>query len=230
MRSESRRLRIEVPLPDGSSTTVSAAWGEAPGADAVLALAPGAGAPSDSPFMSGFAEAMAAAGIAVLRFNFPYQEGSRRPPDREPVLRATWKAAFEAASARAGGRPVIAAGKSLGGRIASLAVSGGDISPAGLVFLGYPLHPPGHPDKLRDAHLDAIGCPMLFIQGTRDPFATPDLLHRVVDRLGPRADLVEVVDGDHSFHLRGTPKDAPGEGAALVSSVLPFIARLRRSA
>lgn len=229
MRSGDERFHIEVLLPDGRRAEVSAVWDEAPGASAVLALAPGAGAPLESPFLSGFASAMSAAGVEVLRFNFPYQEGSRRPPDREPVLRSTWVAAFDVARQRAAGRPVVAGGKSLGGRMASLAVAGGDVAPSGLVFLGYPLHPPGRTEKLRDAHLDRIGCPMLFVQGTRDPFAHPELLHGVVGRLGERATLVEIPDGDHSFHRRGTPKDPSGEGASLASHVLPFVSRLRRS-
>lgn len=232
MRSEDRRFRIEVRLPTGPGgqrVHVSAVWDEAPGASTILALAPGAGAPLDSPFMSGFAAAMSAAGVAVLRFNFPYQEGPRRPPDKEPLLRAAWVAAFEVARERAGGRRVLAGGKSLGGRMASLATAAGDISPSGLVFLGYPLHPPGRTDRLRDAHLGSIGCPMLFVQGTRDPFARPDLLHAVIDRIGERATLVEIPDGDHSFHRRGTPKDPVGEGASLAPHVLPFVSLLSRS-
>ena len=113
--------------------------------------------------------------------------------------------------------------------MASLAVAGGEITPSGLVFLGYPLHPPGRTEKMRDAHLDSIGCPMLFVQGTRDPFARPDLLHGVIARLGQRATLVEVSDGDHSFHRRGTPRDPSAEGGSLVPHVLPFVSRLRRS-
>lgn len=229
MRSAVGKFRIEVSLPDGRTAQVSAVWDGAPGASAVFALAPGAGAPLDSPFMAGFAAAMSAAGIEVLRFNFPYQEGSRRPPDREPVLRAAWIAAFDVARDRAGERPVAAGGKSLGGRIASLAAAAGEMDPDGLVFLGYPLHPPGRTERIRDAHLGSVGRPMLFLQGTRDPFARPDLLHGVVDRLGPRATLVEIEDGDHSFHRRGTAKDPLADGASLVPHVLPFVSRLRRS-
>jgi predicted alpha/beta-hydrolase family hydrolase len=206
-------------------------WGGAGGASSTRALPPGAGAPLDSPFLSGFATALAATGVEVLRCNFPYQDAvGRRPPDREPILRATWRAAFAAAAARAGDRPILAGGKSLGGRIASLATADGEIAPAGLVFLGYPLHPPGRPERIRDAHLGRIACPILWLQGTRDPFARPDLLHAVVDRLAGRATLVEIEGGDHSFHRPRTPRDPAADGAALVPSVRPFIDRLRRSA
>lgn len=231
MRSTDGRFALAVPLPDRGTTEVTAVWEGRPGAHAVVALAPGAGAPLDAPFLVGFATALVAVGVEVLRFNFPYQEAAgRRPPDREPSLRATWRAAFAAAAGRAGGRPVVAAGKSLGGRIASLAAADGEVAPAGLVFLGYPLHPPGRPERIRDAHLDRIACPMLWLQGTRDPFARPDLLHAVIDRLGGRATLVEVEGGDHSFHRPGAPRDAAADGASLVPLVRPFLDRLRRSA
>ena len=231
MRSSDGRFGLPVALPDGGATEVSAVWDGAPGASAILALAPGAGAPLDSPFLAGFATSLAAGGVEVLRCNFPYQEATRRrPPDREPVLRATWRALFAAAAERAGDRPVVAAGKSLGGRIASLAAADGEIAPAALVFLGYPLHPPGRPDRIRDAHLDRIACPMLWLQGSRDPFAQPDLLHAVVGRLGARATLVEIEGGDHSFHRPRTPRDPAADGAALVPFVRPFLERLRRSA
>ena len=214
---------------DVGGRAVSAAWDEAPGASAVLALAPGAGAPLDSPFLEGFTFAARDRGLAVLRFDFPYQERLPRPPDPLPVLLATWHAAAEVARSRAAGRPLAVGGKSLGGRIASMAVAAGMRADA-LVFLGYPLHPPGRVDALRDAHLDAIRVPMLFLQGTRDPFARSDLLHAVVDRLGARATLVEIEGGDHSFHRTGTRRDPVGEGASLAPSVSSFLDRVRRAA
>ena len=130
---------------------------------------------------------------------------------------------------RAGDRAVAVGGKSLGGRIASMAVAAGMPADA-LVFLGYPLHPPGDVTKIRDAHLDAIRVPMLFLQGTRDPFARPDLLRAVIDRLGDRATLVEIPGGDHSFHRAGTPRDATAEGVALAPTVASFLLPLRRAA
>lgn len=206
--------------------TVSCAWILPDGARCVLALAPGAGAPFDSPFLEGFARAIGDLGVATMRFNFPYQEGARRPPDREPVLRATWEAAFGVASERASGDgiAVAAGGKSLGARIASMCVADGMTAPA-LVFLGYPLHPPGRPERIRDAHLDRIAVPMLWLQGTRDPFAEPDLLAGVLARLGTRATFEPVADADHSFHVRGTPRDPAAEGAALAPAVAGFLSR-----
>ncbi len=150
-----------------------------------------------SPFLEGFATEIAALGHPSLRFDFPYMAAGRRAPDRPPVLIAAWREAFAEAGRRAGGRPVAAAGKSMGGRIASMAAAEG-MPAAALVFLGYPLHPPGRPEQLRDAHLASVAAPMLFLQGTRDAFAQPDLLHAVVGRLGPRAELLEV-DGRRSL-------------------------------
>ena len=117
-------------------------------AAATLVVAHGAGAGMDHPFLAGFCRAMGEAGVATMRFNFPYVERGRRSPDPERVLRETWLAAFEAASQRADGRGVLAGGKSLGGRIASMCAADG-MPAAGLVFLGYPLHAPGKTEKLR---------------------------------------------------------------------------------
>ena len=133
----------------------------------------------DHPFLVGFTRAMNDLGIATLRFNFVYIESGRHSPDPAPFLEETWQAAFAVATDRAKGEPVWAGGKSMGGRIASMAVAEG-MPAAGLVFLGYPLHPPGKPERIRDEHLYRIEVPMLFLEGTRDPFATPALLQRVI--------------------------------------------------
>src|SRR5260221_5237532 len=121
----------------------------------------------DHPFLVGFARAMADEGIATMRFNFPYMEAGRRAPDPQPAAIAAWRAARDAATARSSARPVFASGKSYGGRMASVAVAEG-MPAAGLVFLGYPLHAPGKPDKIRDEHLYGIDVPMLFMHRTRD--------------------------------------------------------------
>ncbi|MFL6040324.1 MAG: alpha/beta family hydrolase, partial [Gaiellales bacterium] len=159
-------------------------------------------------------------------FNFVYTEKGRRSPDRPPVLVATWRAAaaWLAARPEAKGRPLVLGGKSMGGRIASMAAAEG-MPAAGLVFLGYPLHPPGKPDRLRDDHLDSVPAPMLFLQGTRDPFATPELLGRVAARLGPRAELRWVDGGDHSFRVPGPRIDAASIGAGLASPAAEFARR-----
>ena len=198
---------------------------EPKGSVATLAVAHGAGAGMDHPFLVGFCRAMGEAGVGTLRFNFPYIERSRRSPDPERVLRETWLAAFEDASERAGTRPVLAGGKSLGGRIASMCVADG-MPAAGLVFLGYPLHPPGKTERLRAEHLGRIEVPMLFLQGTRDPFAQPDLLTDVLAGLGDRATLVPIEGGDHSFRVRGQKADERDIGARLAGDAAPFVRRV----
>jgi len=210
--------RGEISVPQGAVGSIRI---EPRNAVATLVVGHGAGAGMEHPFLAGFCRAMGEAGIATLRFNFLYLERGRRAPDPERALRETWLAAFEDASGRSKG-PVFAGGKSLGGRIASMCVADG-MPAAGLVFLGYPLHPPGKPDRLRADHLGRIGVPMLFLQGTRDPFARPDLLEGGLGGLGDRATLVPVEGGDHSFRVRGHKADDRAIGAALAGIVAPWI-------
>jgi uncharacterized protein len=210
---------ISVPSPRGD---VDGLVIDPAGAGAVLALGHGAGSGMRSPFMTGFAEAAGELGVATLRFDFPYMHAGRRAPDAATVLVDAWRRAFATAVELAAGRPVLAGGKSLGGRIASMAVAEG-MPAAGLVFLGYPLHPPGQPEKLRDAHLDAIAVPMLFLGGTRDAFARPDLLAAVLARLGPRARYVPVQDGDHSYRVPGGERDPVAIGAGLAAPAAEFV-------
>lgn len=194
---------------------------DGPGDGPILVLAHGAGGTMRNPLLDGFAAGLVAAGVSCLRFNFLYSEAGRRSPDREPLLREAWSAAF--ARGREIGGPIWAGGKSMGGRIASMMVADGELDAAGLVFVGYPLHPPGKPDRLRDAHLDAIRAPMLWLQGTADPFARWDLLEDVVGRLGKRASLHRVEGGDHSFRVRGRPRDDAGTGTALGEAAARFV-------
>ena len=191
-----------------------------------LVVAHGAGAGMDHPFLSGFTRALNDAGVATLRFNFPYREAGRKFPDRPPAAIAAWRAAMHEAT-RLGAEhgdtgPVWAAGKSFGGRMASMAVADG-MDSAGLVYLGYPLHPPGKPEKLRDEHLYGLTLPMLFLQGTRDTFAAPDLLEGVVSRIGPSAVLDWIDGGDHSFAVTGKKRDATEIGASLAPRVSEFM-------
>jgi uncharacterized protein len=202
---------------------VSARYARGSAPFATIVVAHGAGAGMDHPFIAGFARACLEEGMASMRFNFPYLEAGRRSPDPEGVLRDTWRAAYEAAAARASGEPVWASGKSLGGRIASMCVADGEVPAAGLAFLGYPLHPPGKPERIRDAHLGRIEVPMLFVQGTADPFARHDLLDGVVARLGDRATLVPVEGGGHSFEVRGRRRDPREVGASLAPIVASFV-------
>jgi predicted alpha/beta-hydrolase family hydrolase len=201
---------------------VSGIYARPPKPAATLVVAHGAGSGMDHPFLVGFTRAMNDLGLATLRFNFVYIENGRRAPDPAPFLEETWRAAFDAASDRAKDEAVWAGGKSLGGRIASMVVADG-MPASGLVFLGYPLHPPGKPERIRDEHLYRIEVPMLFLEGTRDPFATQELLQRVIAKLGGRASLVTIEGGDHSFNVRGAKRDAREVGAGLAERAAAFI-------
>lgn len=203
-------------------STVSGAFARPADAFATLVVAPGAGAGFDHPFLVGFTQAMNDEGAATLRFNFPYREAGRRFPDRAPTAIAAWRAAMDFAIARSQGEPVWAGGKSFGGRMASMAVADG-MPAAGLVFLGYPLHPPGKPEAMRDAHLYGIDLPMLFLQGSRDPFATRDELDQVVERIGDTATLQWLVDANHSFEMRGAKRTPAEVGASLAPAAARFL-------
>ena len=168
-------------------------------AEITVVLAHGAGAGKDHPWMKRVALALESAGFRVVTFNFPYIDAKKHVPDRPAVLEAHMAAVWRDAAKDAKG-PVFAAGKSMGGRIASQVAAKAELipAPAGLVFFGYPLHPPGKPDQRRDAHLPKIAAPMLFMQGTRDPFASPDEMRALVDGL-PGSTLSSVEGGDHSL-------------------------------
>jgi len=191
------------------------------GAPAVVVLGHGAGSGMGSPFMAGIARGLVEQGLAVARFDFPYMHAGKKAPDPAPALIETWRLARDAVAERIA-LPVVAGGKSLGGRIASMAVAEG-MPAARLVFLGYPLHPPGRPDKLRREHLGQVAVPMLFLQGSRDAFAQPDLLAETIASLGGRATLVEVEGGDHSFRVPGGPRDGAAIGAGLAPAVARFV-------
>ncbi len=207
-----RPFKLEV-----AGRSASSLWTEAAQPIAVAAIAHGAGAGMNHPFMTGATEGLAAGGVSVLRFNFPYMEARRRTPDPPPVLLETWDAAIQATVRRSNGLPIVVGGKSMGGRIASaLAAKQGPDSPVtALVFFGYPLHRPGMTDHLRDAHLSHIRIPMLFIQGTRDQLARLDLMEALVTRLRPLARLHVVTGGDHSFRIRGRRDSDQGNGRSL---------------
>lgn len=211
--------QLTIPIADTQVTAV-ATTPEA--ADATVVVAHGAGAGMEHPFMVGFTRGLADEGIASLRFNFPYREAGRRFPDRPPAAIDAWRTVMESATALSDG-PVWAAGKSFGGRMASMAVAEG-MQAAGLVYLGYPLHPPGKPDRLRDEHLPDVHVPQLFLQGTNDPFATGDLLDRVVARLDDAT--LEWIDGaGHSFEVKGVERAAAEIGAALAPRAAAFMRR-----
>lgn len=154
------------------------------------------------------AEALSARGIQVVTFDFPYMAAGRKLPDKSPVLEQAFIEAWSRAAATASG-PMFAAGKSMGGRMASMVAArqGFSPAPAGLVFFGYPLHPPGKPTQRRDAHLPAITAPMLFVHGSRDPFGTPEEMTALTDGL-PTSSLALFDGGDHSLVVkRSRPMD-----------------------
>lgn len=207
---------------DAGKGEVSAAFSRPADQIASLVIAHGAGSGMDHPFLVGFTSAMNDEGVATMRFNFPYMEAGRRSPDSAPAAVAAWRAAADVAVKRSGATPVFVGGKSYGGRIASMAVAEG-MPAAGLVFLGYPLHAPGRPDRIRDEHLYSLGVPMLFVQGTGDAFADPKLLARVLKKLGAKAEHHPIEGGDHSFNVRGAKRDARTVGASVAPIVAAFI-------
>ncbi|HRO30063.1 alpha/beta family hydrolase [Citricoccus sp.] len=215
-----RDERLSIPAGE---ETVTAAYARPCSPTATVVVAHGAGAGMDHPFLTGFTGALNDAGVATWRFNFPYAEAGKKFPDRAPKAVATWRAVMAAARERAGGAPVWAASKSFGGRMASMAVAEG-METAGLVFLGYPLHPPGRPEKLRDEHLYGLTLPMLFLQGSRDAFALPGELEPVAGRIGDHAVVRRVANADHSFTVPRDRRNQEQTGAGLAPAVLEFIA------
>jgi predicted alpha/beta-hydrolase family hydrolase len=210
--------RFSVITPKGD---VSAAWHDGGKRASALVVAHGAGAGMDHPFIAGFCEELAGAGVSALRFNFPYLEAGRRSPGSPKDATGAVVAAVEAATARTDGRPVFAGGKSYGGRMASMAAAEG-MPAAGLVFLGYPFHAPGKTDQVRDEHLYGLTQPMLFLRGTKDPFADPEVVRRVLQKLGDRATYVPFEGAGHSFE-RSRKDDARSNASALVPHVVAFI-------
>jgi uncharacterized protein len=177
---------------------------------AALLLTPGAGAGRDQAALVAIDAAATAGGIAVSRIDFPYRLAGRRAPDRPPVLVEAVRAGAAELAAEAGVDPsrVVLGGRSMGGRICSMAVAGG-LPAMGLVLVSYPLHPPGRPDRLRVEHFPALGVPCLFVSGTRDAFATPEELTAATAAIPGPVSHVWLEGGDHG--LRG--RDAPVAGA-----------------
>jgi predicted alpha/beta-hydrolase family hydrolase len=168
-----------------------------------LIIAHGAGNDMNNPLLAAVADGLAAGGTVTLRFNFPYRDKGKKSPDSPKKLVHTWQCACEYMRQNVW-FPVdriIAAGKSMGGRVASQMVADGQMDVAALIFFGYPLHAPGRKDQLRDAHLYRIGIPMLFFAGTRDPLCDLEKLNRVLDNLKCPHELEIIEGGNHSFTL-----------------------------
>jgi predicted alpha/beta-hydrolase family hydrolase len=222
-------VRIAVDLPAGR-VEVSADL-VAPAAPwAFAALAHGAGAGYRHPFLTGFADALAQEGVATLRFNFAYVEAGRRMPGPAAHAITTWAAVHADVVERAGGAPVFAIGKSYGGRMASMAAAEGVIDPAGLVYLGYPLHPPGSPDKPRTAHLPDVPQPQLFVEGTNDPFIDPHEQLEAAVASCPAAEVAWIEGGGHSFEVKGHKRPPAVVGAELAPLVATWLRRVHSGA
>jgi hypothetical protein len=197
MKVEERRFRATP-----SRGEVSALLLRPPRATALYVLGHGAGAPMDHPFMEGAARGLAERGVATLRYQFPYSEAGRKAPDPAPVLQQTVRSAVAEAARLADGLPLLAGGKSMGGRMTSLAAAEEPLPGLrGIAFFGFPLHAAGRPSSERGEHLTRVGLPMLFLQGTRDDLADLSLLRPLLDRVTPPP-TVHVVDGaDHGFRV-----------------------------
>ena len=195
---------LKVSIETGAATTALVYPAADRSIHSTLILGHGAGAGQHSAFMVAVARALAALGADVVTFNFLYAEQKRRIPDRPAILEECYRSVIdkvrrEVDSARTA---LFIGGKSMGGRIATqVAAADRDLAIAGLILLGYPLHPPGRPDQRRDKHLPSIRRPMLFVQGGRDSFGTPAELAPVLSSLDPKPALHVVDGGDHSFKL-----------------------------
>jgi predicted alpha/beta-hydrolase family hydrolase len=171
-------------------------------ATCLFVLAHGAGAGMNHTFMAAIANQLAADNVATFRYQFPYMEHRRSVPDKQPLLIATVAAAVRIAAQLAPDLPLFAGGKSMGGRVTSLAASEQKLEAVrGLIFLGFPLHPPKRPSTKRAEHLNLVKQPMLFLQGTRDDLADLSLLRPICESLGPQAKLHIIEGADHSFHV-----------------------------
>jgi predicted alpha/beta-hydrolase family hydrolase len=190
-------MMTAIETPAGRVSALADGPSDAPG----LILGHGAGAGIRSDFMEFVASELATRAVRVTRFNFAYVEARKKTPDRQPVLEDTYAAVVEHVRREERPQPLFLGGKSLGGRIASHVVAGGQAAD-GLVFLGYPLHPPGRPDRLRSAHLNEISVPMLFVEGTRDPFCPLETLEKVRADFTAPVEIAVIDGGDHSLRVR----------------------------
>jgi predicted alpha/beta-hydrolase family hydrolase len=190
-------------------------------------LAPGAGSDLHTPLLVYLQERLADAGVRNVRFNFPYREHGRRIPDRAPVLERCFRSVLATLRAELGFTRLVIGGKSMGGRMAThLAAAGDDL--AGLILLGYPLHPAQQPAKLRVEHLPRITAPMLFVTGTRDALCELDLLRQAIGTLRAPTTLHVIADGDHSFAVRRgrTGKSRGDVYAEIATTTLDWLGQL----
>src|SRR5262249_14348665 len=221
-------------METGAEVTALVYSSDMSSARATLILAHGAGAGQQSPFIVSFARGLSGLGLDVVTFNFPYTEQHRRVPDRRPVLDACYVAVIHSVrqhfgTARAA---LFIGGKSMGGRIAThVAAADLALPVAGLVLLGYPLHPPGKPTERRDAHLGDIRRPLLIVQGSRDTFGTPAEFESLVSTLSPPPTMHIVEGGDHSFKVsRGGQAAQAAVYVDVQRTIVDWIETIRRAA
>jgi uncharacterized protein len=203
MSHEITTEKITIPVGDRGNTSGILTRPAAGLQTRAVILAHGAGNDMTASLLGAFAEGLARAGYPVLRFNFLYSNHGKKAPDRPEVLMDAWSAAYKSITEIMGPKvtSITAAGKSLGGRMASMMVADGTLHVDSLIFLGYPLHPMDNKEKLRDAHLYGIKIPMLFFEGTRDPLCDLGKLDPVLKKLQAPWELFTIEGGDHSFHV-----------------------------
>ena len=221
--------RRQIPIGGGESVSAVVAHPEPrQPVPTVVILAHGAGNDMNTPFLSAVQEGLAARGYVCVKFNFAYTEAGRRAPDRTPVLEDCYRHVVAAirSDPRIGAQRIVIGGKSMGGRMASHLAAQGE-AVAGLLFLGYPLHPPGKDAQLRVAHLPKITVPMLFFAGTRDPLCRLDLLQQTLKQLRAPATLHVIDGGDHSFAVpKRMRRDAHDVWDEIVRISAEWLARL----
>lgn len=200
-----RTLKVSIPIADDEkvSGVVAVPADFQKGKTIGVILAHGAANDMENPLIVFLSNGLAEAGFLTLRFNFPYKEKGRKAPDSQKKLVQTWQqvSRFLKDNPDFGTKKIVAAGKSMGGRVASQMAADGELQADCLIFLGYPLHPPGKKDQLRDAHLYELQVPLLFFAGTRDTFCDLGLLRKVLGRLKTEWDLEVIDGGDHSLGL-----------------------------
>jgi predicted alpha/beta-hydrolase family hydrolase len=182
-------------------------------------LGHGAGQGMNSPFMDFFHTELVSRGVLSVKFNFDYMENGRKVPDPQPKLQSRYRQVIAEVAAKHSPRNIVIGGKSMGGRVASY-VAGDAPGVSGLVFLGYPLHPPAKTNQMRDAHLYELNLPMLFVSGTKDTLAERPLLEGVIQKIGDRATLHWIEAGDHSLQVRRSGKDSWPEALTTIEEWL----------
>ncbi len=210
---------VTIPISEGEKVSGILSIPDSGQMDTGIIIAHGAGNDMNQAMFKYLAEGLADAGYLSLRFNFLYREKGKKSPDTPPLLYLAWEGAYRFLAAHPEYRlkQILAAGKSMGGRFASQMVAEGKLPVERLIFLGYPLHPPGEKDRLRDGHLYGITVPMLFFAGTRDPLCDLDLLKAVLSRLQAPWELEIIEGGDHSFNV---PKSFETDQDAVFGGIL----------